>query len=398
MNVPDKGILQRSLERDNRPFWVTGLIWSRSVVMMETQGDMPLLERVQRERLRMALDEAVGRRTTGAGDRRGRVGKTRGRAGVHGNVRRDGSCEQLFTARPLGPPADIASKAGGSSAVLAGRAGARGACSPRRTTNDLTLTVIEDALGRRGHVGRDRCCAPVASTCSLVIVTRRDELSSTIRARRVRVIPRLLDRAARVSFAADGCESRYRSLDAVELFQRTGQSVLRHWVLATGCIELPPLVRDARSPPPDQGARTRWRPSRPSPGPFRCHSFQPWVLCRSARRMPCVGDVGESEASPGHDPARRSPTRSSHFAGFTARHCLNCFAPREPLSSHHAEATRDAEAVAVFAPIAAAEAAGRGRIERPPGNTAERCDSPATSPPSGARSCSSGTRPTSPTS
>jgi len=92
-----------------------------------------------------------------------------------------GSCEQLFTARPLGPLADIASTADGRLGEVVGRGAPVHEILPvllDELRSHPTLVVFEDVhwadeatldvialLARR-----------MATTCSLVVVTSRDEL------------------------------------------------------------------------------------------------------------------------------------------------------------------------------------------------------------------------------
>ena len=147
-----------------------------------------LLERHdQLTRLRGALDTAVagaGRLALLTGE--AGVGKTAlveqlSRCGTDAWVWA-GSCEQLFTARPLGPLADIASKSGGPLGEVVGRGAPLHEVFPvllDELRSRPTLLVIEDVhwadeatldvivlLARR-----------MATTCSLAIVTCREELA-----------------------------------------------------------------------------------------------------------------------------------------------------------------------------------------------------------------------------
>ena len=103
-------------------------------------------------------------------------------SGTDADPRVDGFLRALFTARPLGPLADIASNAAGRLGEVVGRGAPVHEILPvllDELRSRPTLVVIEDVhwadeatldvvalLARR-----------MASTCSVVIVTSRDELA-----------------------------------------------------------------------------------------------------------------------------------------------------------------------------------------------------------------------------
>jgi DNA-binding CsgD family transcriptional regulator/tetratricopeptide (TPR) repeat protein len=357
--------------------------------MMGTVGaTMHLLERDEPSaRLRAAVDEA----RSGAG----RLMIVTGEAGVGKTALVEnlgagsddvrvwtGSCEQLFTARPLGPLADIASKTGGRLAEVVGRGAPVHEVFPvllEELRSHPTLVVIEDVhwadeatldvialLARR-----------MAMTCSLVIVTSRDELAldhplrlvlgglAAAGVERLRLSPLSLH-AVREMAAPLG-------FDADELFHRTGGNpFFVTEVLATGCIELPPSVRDAvlaRAAGLDPDARTLLESVAIVTGtvPLGLVSALGGVhadrldACLSSGMMVESGDgiafrneLAREAISDGVEPLRRAALHA------TALQFLRNHGADAARLAHHAEATGDAEAVAEFAPIAAVEASARG--------------------------------------
>jgi DNA-binding CsgD family transcriptional regulator/tetratricopeptide (TPR) repeat protein len=293
-----------------------------------------------------------------------------------------GSCEQLFTARPLGPFADIAPKAGGQLAEVVGRGAPVHEVLPvllDELRSCPTLMVIEDVhwadeatldvvslLARR-----------MSSTCSVAIVTSRDELS--------------LDHPLRVvlgGLAAAGVERLRLSplslqavrelaeplgFDADELFQRTGGNpFFVTEVLATGCIELPPSVRDAvlaRAAGLDPAARTLLEAVAIVAGTVSLGLVSALGGANAGRLKACLSsgmlvearngvifrnELAREAIAEGIEPLRRA---SLHAIALEALRCEGADPAR---LAHHAEATGDAEAVAEFAPMAAAAAAAGG--------------------------------------
>jgi DNA-binding CsgD family transcriptional regulator/tetratricopeptide (TPR) repeat protein len=166
-----------------------------------------------------------------------------------------GSCERLFTARPLGPLADIASKTSGHLGDVVGRGAPVHdvfAVLLQELRSTPTLLVIEDV-----HWADDATLDVVSllagrmrTTLSLAVVTCRDELAMDHPVRlvlgglvasgveRMRVLPLSLT-AVRALAASSG-------VDADELFRTTsGNPFFVTEVLAAPGMELPPSVRDA---------------------------------------------------------------------------------------------------------------------------------------------------------
>jgi len=348
----------------------------------------PLLERdEQLARLRVALEGArsgTGRLVLVTGE--AGVGKT---ALVDSISRADddvrvwtGSCEQLFTARPLGPLADIASNAAGRLGEVVGR------CAPVHEILPVlldelrarpTLVVIEDVhwadeatldvvalLARR-----------IASTCSVVIVTSRDELA--------------VDHPLRLVFgalAAAGVERLRLSplslhavrelaeplgFDADELFHRTGGNpFFVTEVLATGCIELPSSVRDAvlaRAAGLDPEARVLLEDVSIVTGTIPLQLVAELGGEEAGRLADCLASGMLVEAADGvafrNDLAREAIAGEIEPLRRAALHAVALAVLRQANAdparvAHHAEATGDAEAVAEFAPIAGQQAAMRG--------------------------------------
>jgi DNA-binding CsgD family transcriptional regulator/tetratricopeptide (TPR) repeat protein len=349
---------------------------------------IPLLERDdQLARLRGSLDEArsgTGRLVLVTGE--AGVGKTAlvERIGdCDGEVRVwTGSCERLFTARPLGPLADIASKTGGQLGDVVGRGAPMHEVFPvllDELRSCPTLVVIEDVhwadeatldvialLARR-----------MASTCSMAIVTSRDELAldhplrlvfgdlAAAGVERLRLSPLSL-RAVRELAAPHG-------VDAEELFHRTGGNPFYVTeVLATGSAELPPSVRDAvlaRAAGLDPDARSLLEAVAIVTGTVPlslvaalggAHAGQlaaclsSGMLLESNDGIAFRNDLGREAIADEIEPLRRVALHA------LALQLLRAEGADPARLAHHAEATGDVEAVAEFAPIAAAEAAGRG--------------------------------------
>ncbi|HEY4611132.1 MAG TPA: AAA family ATPase, partial [Ilumatobacteraceae bacterium] len=351
-------------------------------------GTSPLLEREEQlTRLRAAVDQARG----GSG----RLMLVTGEAGVgktaliqcltdlvDGVRVWTGSCEQLFTARPLGPLADIAFKAGGQLGEVVGRGAPVHEILPvllDELRSHPTLVVFEDVhwadeatldvialLARR-----------MAATCSLAVVTSRDELP--------------LDHPLRLVFgslAAAGVERLRLSplslpavceladplgFDGVELFDRTaGNPFFVTEVLATGCIELPSSVRDAvlaraaglvpdaRALLEDVSTVTGVVPLKLVSALGGAHAgrladcLASGMLVESGDGVAFRNDLAREAIGGEIEPLRRA---SLHAIALDVLRGMNADPAR---LAHHAEATDDADAVADFAPIAAAQAAGRG--------------------------------------
>lgn len=344
----------------------------------------PLLERgEQQARLRAVVDEArsgAGRLVLLTGE--AGVGKTALVESVgdsDGEVRLwIGSCEQLFTARPLGPLADIASQAGGQLAEVVGRGAPVHEVFPvllEELRSQPTLMVLEDVhwadeatldvislLARR-----------MATTRSLAIITSRDELAldhplrmvlgglAAAGVERLRLSPLSL-RAVRELAEPYG-------FNADELFHRTGGNPFYVTeVLATGCIELPPSVRDAvlaRAAGLDPGARTLLESVAIVTGtvPLRLvaalggeHAgrldacLSSGMLVEARDGVTFRNELGREAIADGIEPLRRAALHA------IALQVLRADGAEPARLAHHAEATGDAEAVTQFAPIAAAQA------------------------------------------
>jgi DNA-binding CsgD family transcriptional regulator/tetratricopeptide (TPR) repeat protein len=349
---------------------------------------MLLLERdEQLERLRAALDHArpgVGRLVLLTGE--AGVGKTALVESVgdcDGKVRVwAGSCERLFTARPLGPLADIASKAGGRLGDVVGRGAPVHEVFPvllDELRSTPTLMVLEDVhwadeatldvialLARR-----------MATTCSLTIVTGRDELA---RDHPLRLVLGELAAAGveRLQLAPLSVEAvrelaAPHGVDADELFLRTGGNPFYVTeVLAAGGSELPPSVRDAvlaRAAGLDPDARSLLEAVATVTGTVPLRLVAALGGAHAGRLAACLSSGMLVESSDGiafrNDLAREAiadeiePLRRTSLHGIALQ--LLCADGADPARlAHHAEATADADAVAEFAPIAAAEAAARG--------------------------------------
>ena len=293
-----------------------------------------------------------------------------------------GACERLFTARPLGPLADIASKAGGPLAAVIARGAPAYEVFPvllDELRSTPTLLVIEDVhwadeatldvvalLARR-----------MASTRSMAVVTCRDQLASDHPLRlvlgglaaagveRLRLSP--LSRDAVRELAA------LHSVDADELFERTGGNPFYVTeVLATEGSELPPSVRDAviaRAAGLDADARTLLEAVAIVTGvvPFSLVSALGEGV---ANRLDACLSSGMLQETPEgvafrHDLAREAiadeiePLRRISLHRTALRFFRDAGADAARLA-HHAEEAGDVEAVEEFAPLAAAEAAARG--------------------------------------
>ncbi|MGZ4772333.1 MAG: ATP-binding protein [Ilumatobacteraceae bacterium] len=367
-----------------------------------------LLERQdQVTRLRVALDAAVA----GAG----RLVLLTGEAGVGKTALVDhlsgcdagvrvwaGSSERLFTARPLGPLADIASKSGGPLGEVVGRGAPLHEVFPvllHELQACPTLLVIEDVhwadeatldvialLARR-----------MATTCSLAIVTCREELAidhplrmvlgglSAAGVERLRLSPLSIQAVRELAAAHD--------VDADELFRRTGGNpFFVTEALATNGMELPPSVRDAvlaRAAGLDPGARSLLESLAIVTGAVSLELVSALGGAHAARLGACLSSGMLVETSDGiafrHDLAREAiadeiePLRRVALHR-TALRVLRAAGADAARLAHHAEAAGDAAALEEFAPIAAAEAAARGshreaaaqyrRVFRPSANLA----------------------------
>lgn len=353
---------------------------------------MPTISLLERDeqlaRLRAAVDEArsgAGRLVLVTGE--AGVGKTAlvdalGDFGGSGDVRAwIGSCEQLFTARPLGPLADIASKTGGRLAEVVSRGAPVHEVLPvllDELRAHPTLMVIEDV-----HWADEATLDVISllarrmpSTCSLAIVTSRDELP--------------LDHPLRLvlgGLAAAGVErlrlsplslhgvrelAEPHGFDAAELFQRTGGNPFYVTeVLATGCTELPPSVRDAvvaRAAGLEPSARTLLEAVAIVTGtvPLGLVSalggehagrldvcLSSGMLVESSGGVAFRNELAREAIADGIEPLRRAALHA------VALRFLRADGADPARLAHHAEATADADAVAQFAPTAAADAAAR---------------------------------------
>ena len=293
-----------------------------------------------------------------------------------------GSCERLFTARPLGPLADISSKVGGQLDDVIGRGAPVYEVFPVLLDElrvQPTLLVIEDVhwadeatldvvvlLARR-----------MATTRSLAVVMCRDQLAadhpmrlvlgslSAVGVERLRLSP--LSRDAVRQLAAP------HSVDADELFGRTGGNPFYVTeVLATVGSELPPSVRDAvlaRAAGLDAEARALLEAvsivTGDVPLPLVAALGGP-----SAARLDACLSSGMLQLAPDgiafrHDLAREAiadeiaPLRRSSLHRTALRFLLGAGADAARLA-HHAEEAGDVGAVEEYAPVAAVEAAARG--------------------------------------
>ncbi len=293
-----------------------------------------------------------------------------------------GSCERLFTARPLGPLADIAGREGGPLADVVKRGAPAYEVVPvllEELRSQPTLLVIEDVhwadeatldvvtlLARR-----------MATTRSLAIVTCRDELAldhplrlvlgdlAANGVQRMRLAPLSLQ-AVRELAAPHG-------VDADELFQRSaGNPFYVTEVLATGGTELPPSVRDAvlaRAAGLDPRGRALLEAVAIVTGivPLRLvvalggadaqrldACLSSGMLVESNDGIAFRHDLARQAIADGIEPLRRA---SLHRIALEVLGAAGADAAR---LAHHAEAAGDVAAVEEHAPIAAAEAAARG--------------------------------------
>ncbi len=341
-------------------------------------------------RLRAAVDEAK----SGAG----RIVLVTGEAGVGKTALVEsvketcdvrvwsGSCEQLFTARPLGPLADIASKMGGRLAEVVRRGAPVHEVFPvllDELRSTPTLMVIEDVhwadeatmdvvalLARR-----------MATTCSVAIITSRDELAldhplrmvlGVLAAAGVERMPLLPLSLRSVRELAEPL-----GFDADELFERTGGNPFYvSEVLATGCTELPPSVRDAvlaRAAGLDAEARALLEAMAIVTGTVPLALVSALGGANAGRLAACLESGMLVESNDGiafrHDLAREAiadaiePLRRASLHAIALEVLRGAGADAARLA-HHAEATADAEAVVEFAPLAAAQAEARQRASR----------------------------------
>jgi DNA-binding CsgD family transcriptional regulator/tetratricopeptide (TPR) repeat protein len=354
--------------------------------MEDVVPTVELLERGdQLDRLRALLDGArsgAGRLVLLTGE--AGVGKTALVESVDdgSGVRRwVGSCEQLFTARPLGPFADIASKTGGRLAEVVGRNAPVHEVFPvllEELQSCPTLVVIEDVhwadeatldvislLARR-----------MSTTCSLAIVTSRDELAldhplrvvlgglAAAGVERVRLSPLSLDGVRQLATP--------KGFDPDQLFKRTGGNpFFVTEVLATGCIELPPSVRDAvlaRAAGLDRESRSLLEAVAIVTGTVPLGLVSALAGEHAGRLAECLSsgmlvesrdgiafrnELAREAIADGIEPLRRAALHA------IALDVLRAEGADPARLAHHAEATGDAEAVAEFAPLAAEEAAAR---------------------------------------
>ena len=209
-----------------------------------------------------------------------------------------GSCERLFAARPLGPLVDVAVKTGGALwDAVSRRAPAHEVFSVLLAAlrSSPTMLVIEDV-----HWADEATLDVVAllarrmpTTCSLAIVTSREELAPDHPVRMVlgelasAGIERL--RLSPLSLQAVRELAAPHQVDADGLFRRTaGNPFYVTEVLATGGTYLPSSVRDAvlaRAAGLDPGRAPCWRRCRSCPGRSRSSCSWPWEACTRTGSM-----------------------------------------------------------------------------------------------------------------
>jgi DNA-binding CsgD family transcriptional regulator len=346
------------------------------------------------EELRLALAEAAGGR--------GRLVLVAGEAGVgktavvqafcneqDGEVRVfGGSCDPLFTPRPLGPFADIADDAGGELAAVLERQG---------SAHDLVSALLAQTTGRRPAIfvledvhWADEATLDVLRllarkidrAAALVLVTYRDdeldrthplrfmlgELATGDIAERLKLVPLSPDAVAELA--------EPRGVDANELYDKTGGNpffVVE--ALATGVDGIPETVRDAvlaRAARLSPAGRSLLEAIAVVP-----QQVELWLL-----------DALAAEVADRLDECVASGMLTFESTGVAFRHELarlaveDSVAPRRRLElhrravaalvgapggvpdlarlAHHAEAAGDIEGVLRFAPAAAARAASLG--------------------------------------
>jgi len=348
----------------------------------------PLLEREDPlARLRAALAEAAsggGRLVLLTGE--AGVGKSAviEQVGDGADVRVwAGWCERLFTPRPLGPLADLASDAAGPLAEVVGRGAAVHEVLPV-LLDELrarpTLLVIED-LHWADEATLDLVvllARRMSTTRSLAVVTcRDDELGTDHPLRlvlgglaaagieRVRLSPLSIDAVRELAAP--------HQVDTDALFRRTGGNPFYVTeVLAAGGSELPPSVRDAvvaRAARLDPEGRALLEAVSIVPGTVsltlvtalgREHAdrlqtcLTSGMLVESRDGISFRHELARAAIADGIEPLRRA---GLHRTALAALRVEGADAAR---LAHHAEAAGDVDAIVQFAPIAAAQATARG--------------------------------------
>ena len=294
-----------------------------------------------------------------------------------------GWCERLFTPRPLGPLADLASDAVGPLAEVVGRGAPVHEVLPV-LLDELrarpTLLVIED-LQWADEATLDLVvllARRMATTRSLAVVTcRDDELSADHPLRlvlgglaaagveRLRLSPLSIDAVRELAAS--------HQVDAEELFRRTGGNPFYVTeVLAAGGSELPPSVRDAvvaRAARLDPEGRALLEAVSIVPGTVPLPLVTALGREDADRLDTCLASGMLVESRDGisfrHELARAAiadqiePLRRAglHRIALETLRVQGADAAR---LAHHAEAAGDVDAIVQFAPIAAAQATARG--------------------------------------
>jgi DNA-binding CsgD family transcriptional regulator/tetratricopeptide (TPR) repeat protein len=296
-----------------------------------------------------------------------------------------GSCEMLFTPRPLGPIADVALQVGGP--ILDVMQG-----GPRvheilpvllsELAENPTVIVLEDLhwadeatldllklLGRR-----------LEATRSLIVGTYRDDelasdhplysvlggLAATRGVQRLRLQPLSLDSVRELASAHAG-------VDADELYRRTGGNpFFVTEALASGGTAVPQTVREAviaRAATLEPGGRRLLQALSIVPGHVAPDLLQALagddigdlddclssgVLVWADSTVAFRHELARLTIEEGIDPVRRNALHR------TALDHLMTHGDDPARLAHHAEAIGDADTVAEYAPLAAAEAAARG--------------------------------------
>jgi DNA-binding CsgD family transcriptional regulator/tetratricopeptide (TPR) repeat protein len=296
-----------------------------------------------------------------------------------------GSCEMLFTPRPLGPIADVALQAGGPLQDVI-RSGPRvyeilpvllGMLAERPTVivledlhwaDEATLDLLK-LLGRR-----------LEATCSLIVGTYRDDelasdhplysvlgsLAATRGVQRLRLEPLSLDSVRELAAARTG-------VDGDELYRRTGGNpFFVTEALASGGPAVPQTVRDAviaRAATLEPGGRRLLQamsivPGHVSPDLLEALAgddvselddcLSSGVLVWADSTIAFRHELARLTIEEGIDPVRRNALHR------TALDYLMTHGDDPARVAHHAEAIGDADTVAEYAPRAAAEASARG--------------------------------------
>ncbi|HEX6796213.1 MAG TPA: AAA family ATPase [Ktedonobacterales bacterium] len=298
-----------------------------------------------------------------------------------------GSCDPLFTPRPLGPLLDIAPFLGGEFQSLAERGGRPyeiAAALMRKLAAGLpTILLIEDVhWADEATLDVLRFLARRIETVpALILVTYRDELERTHPLRMLlgELPPGeavIRQRLAPLSPEAVAELAEPKSVDAAELFHKTaGNPFFVTEVLAAGEVAIPPTVRDAVL------ARVARLPAA-AVGLLEAVAIVPlqtelWLLeelagdtldyldaCLSSGILASADgavrfrhELARQAIEDAITPARR---RVLHRRALRALETPPAGAPDLARLAHHAEAAADSDAVLRFAPAAAARAAALG--------------------------------------